>query len=135
MCTVPHGDLCTPMIYVDVDDTLVLYRDTEPVQHSGVLMGMGFEVNHELIQRVLQYRAPGEMLVVWSGGGQDYARAVVREHIPRLDRCVFHLKDLTTLKWISPGDVVVDDNAGVRARARAAGAQGLDPYAEWSQSP
>ena len=36
------------MIYVDVDNTLVLYRDTEPVQHSGVLMGMGFLVNHEL---------------------------------------------------------------------------------------
>ena len=58
LCTVPHGDLCTPMIYVDVDDTLVLYRDTEPVQHSGVLMGMGFLVNHELVDRILQYRKP-----------------------------------------------------------------------------
>ena len=123
------------MIYVDVDNTLVLYRDTEPVQHSGVLMGMGFLVNHELVDRILQYRKPGEIVVVWSGGGADYAHAVVAQYIPRLDRCVFHLKDLSALKWLTSGDIVVDDDAGVRARAKAMGAQGLNPHEEWLQSP
>ena len=88
------------MIYLDVDDTLVLYRDTEPVQHSGVLIGMGIQVNHALIDRALLHRKSGETTVVWSGGGADYAREVVRAYCPRLDRVDFHLKDLTTLKWI-----------------------------------
>ena len=37
------------MIYVDVDDTLVLYRDDQPVQPSGVLdRDWRSVVNHEL---------------------------------------------------------------------------------------
>ena len=124
------------MIYLDVDDTLVLYSDTEPVHLYGVLMGQGFVLNHALIERVLLYRKPDETLVLWSGGGADYARAVVQTYCPRLDdRCVFHLKDLSTLKWLTSGDIVVDDDAGVRARAKAMGAQGLNPHEEWLQSP
>ena len=123
------------MICVDVDDTLVLSRDTEPVQPSGVLMGMGFLVNHELVERALLHRKPGEMLMVWSGGGASYAREVVHAYIPRLDCCVVHMKDQTTLAWITQGDTVVDDDAAVRARFEAAGAQGLNPHEEWLQSP
>ena len=72
---------------------------------------------------------------MWSGGGADYAHAVVAQYIPRLDAVVFGLKDLSTLARLRVGDIVVDDDAGVRARARAAGAQGLNPHAEWPQSP
>ena len=115
------------MIYIDVDDTLVLYRDTEPVQPSGVLMGMGIVVNHELVERALLHRKPGEMLMVWSGGGASYAREVVHAYIPWLDCCVFHMKDLTTLAWIAQGDIVVDDDANVRAQAGAAGSTGVRP--------
>ena len=121
------------MIYLDVDDTLVLYRDTELAQPSGVLMGMGFEVNHALVDRVLLHRKPSKKVVVWSGGGADYAHAVVAQYIPRLDQVKFGLKDLTTLKWLSSGDTVVDDDAGVRARARAMGARGLGPLEQWIQ--
>ena len=123
------------MIFIDVDGTQVLYRDDQPVCPYGPLMGLGFEVNHELADRILQYRKPGEIVVVWSGGGADYAHAVVAQYIPRLDKVVFGLKDLSTLKWLTSGDIVVDDDAGVRARAKAMGAQGLNPHEEWLQSP
>ena len=116
------------MIYIDVDDTLVLYRNDQPVQPSGVLMGPGFLVNHELIDQALLHRKANEPVVVWSGGGASYAHAVVAYYIPRLDCCVFHMKDQTTLAWITQGDTVVDDDAAVRARAEAAGAQGLNPH-------
>ena len=96
-------------------------------------MGMGFLVNHELVDRILQYRKPGEIVVVWSGGGADYAHAVVAQYIPRLDKVVFGLKDLTTLAWITQGDTVVDDDAGIRDRARAMGARGLGPLEQWIQ--
>ena len=89
-------------------------------------MGMGFLVNHELIERVLLHRKPGDALVVWSGGGADYAHAVVSQYCPRLDRCVFSLKDLTTLKWIAQGDIVVDDDTNVRAR-QGSGSAGIQP--------
>ena len=36
------------MIFLDVDDTLVLYRDDVTPHPYGVLMGLGFRVNHEL---------------------------------------------------------------------------------------
>ena len=90
-------------------------------------MGRGFLVNHELIDRALLHRNPGESLVVWSGGGADYAHAVVAQYIPRLDKVVFGLKDLSTLKWITQGDIVVDDDAGIRDRARASGSPGSWP--------
>ena len=135
LCGMPHADLEPQVIYLDVDDTLVLYRDTEPVQPSGVLMGQGFLVNHELIDRVLLHRKANEPVVVWSGGGASYAHAVVAYYIPRLDCCVFHMKDQTTLAWKAQGDIVVDDDSNVRILARAAGARGLHPHEKWSRSP
>ena len=121
------------MIFVDVDDTLVLYRDDIPVQQYGVLMGLGFRVNHLLVDRILQYRSPNERVVVWSSGGAEYARAVVEQYCPRLDRTGFYLKDETTTGLISPGDIAVDDDAGIRDRARAMGARGLGPLEQWIQ--
>ena len=120
------------MIFVDVDDTLVLYLADQPVHPYGVLMGMGFLVNHALVDRILAHRRPGEVVTVWSGGGKVYAEAVVRQHIHRLDSVVFLLKDETTITLISPGDVVIDDDADMRALALAAGAIPRTPHEEWA---
>ena len=62
------------MIFLDVDDTLVLYRDDVTPHPYGVLMGLGFRVNHELVDRVLAHLSPDERVVVWSGGGLGLCR-------------------------------------------------------------
>ena len=57
-----------------------------------------------------------------------YAETVVRDYVSRLDRTVFLVKDVTTLGLVSPGDIVVDDDAGMRALTSVAGAISRTPW-------
>lgn len=79
---VPHGDpqRDTGMIFVDVDDTLVLY-DTNTDNHPhpcGVLRGEQFTIRHAIVNRLLA--RPWATVVLWSGGGGNYAHMVVKSH-------------------------------------------------------
>ena len=42
------------------------------------------------------------------------------------------MKDVTTLGLVSPGDIVVDDDAGMRALTSVAGAISRTPWEEWA---
>ena len=54
------------VIAFDVDDTLVI---------PAVASGRGVEVpNYELINLYLWLQRQGHHMIIWSGGGQDYAR-------------------------------------------------------------
>ena len=71
LCAVTHGDLEreTGMIFVDVDDTLVLY-DTNADNHPhpcGVLRGEHFTIRHAIVNRLLA--RSWATVVLWSGGG------------------------------------------------------------------
>ena len=79
---VPHGDpeRETGMIFVDVDDTLVLC-DTNADNHPhpyGVLRGEHFTIRHAIVNRPLA--RSWATVVVWSDGGSYYARTVVKSH-------------------------------------------------------
>lgn len=125
------------MIFLDVDDTLVLYEDgrrtgTAPrqVHPHGIFRGERFTVNHWLVERVLAH--PEETLVVWSGGGRDYARLIVEQYIPTLAHARFLIKDESTRHLISPRDVVMDDLLSMRSLAVNAGAIGVGPHEDWN---
>ena len=86
------------MIFVDVDNTLLLYSITDSARHPyGVLRGEHYIVHHKLVKRLLDKQEP---MIVWSGGGRDYARLVVQDYIPELKHASFELKDRTTLYLI-----------------------------------
>ena len=72
------------MIFVDVDDTPVLY-DTNADNHPhpcGVLRGEHFTIRHALVNRLLA--RSWATVVLWSGGGGYYAHMVVKSHSPTL---------------------------------------------------
>ena len=70
------------MTFADVDDTLVLY-DTNADNHPhpyGVLRGEHFTISHAIVNRLLA--RSWATVVLWSGGGGNYAHMVVKSHFP-----------------------------------------------------
>ena len=67
-----------PHVYYDVDYTLVKPYDGTCVPESTVEVGgVEWQINHNLIQEIYLSKARGHIVVVWSQGGVDWARAVV----------------------------------------------------------
>ena len=65
-------------LFVDCDDTLVLYLEVGPNPY-GIYWGTPYEVNHRLVEGMLRFgeRYPEALIVVWSGGGLEYAEMVM----------------------------------------------------------
>ena len=101
-----------PKLFVDVDDTLVLYEGREPGPNPlGLEIGHDFRVNEKLIAAIKIWvrRNPGGQVVVWSGGGEDYARAAAERFIPGV--AMWHFtKGGQNLRLPGQEDVVVDDS-------------------------
>jgi hypothetical protein len=57
-------------VFVDCDDTLVLYGGKALCHHFGLLHGESYRPNLELIGRLERFSGH---IIVWSGGGMDYA--------------------------------------------------------------
>ncbi len=74
-------------LFVDVDDTLILWLD-EGGQHDPFgIVGDAWKPNTRLILEIERWvdTHPNDRVVVWSGGGEDYARMWgqrVLHHIP-----------------------------------------------------
>lgn len=61
-------------LFVDCDDTLVLW-DPDPDEESSLYRGDRYTINHELVSNIKCWLGehPEYKLVVWSGGGANYA--------------------------------------------------------------
>ena len=96
-------------LFVDVDDTLVIY-DTPGPNPYGVYKGSKWEPNIRLIEGIkdFQERNPESLVVIWSGGGSNYARQWI-ETLDLDDDLVSLIKDSTSFHLIREGDIVVDD--------------------------
>lgn len=90
-------------LWVDCDDTLILWEKgaTAP---NGLYMGSEWQKNEPLIEAIRSWEGP---VMVWSGGGKDYARMWA-------ERCEIDC-DATwdkfgpNMKLVSEQDVCVDD--------------------------
>ena len=61
-------------IFVDVDDTLVLYDPPRSGPHPyGVYDGIPWKPNERLIEGLKAAAKAGDKVIVWSGGGGRYA--------------------------------------------------------------
>jgi len=90
-------------IFVDCDDTLILYDSDTGIHPYGVLNDEPWRPNQPLVDALLATEHP---VFVWSGGGAWYAEIIARKlglDFPCLD------KYETTYKLIQEGDVVIDD--------------------------
>ena len=88
-------------LFIDCDDTLVLWDDVKGVNTS-------WKPNFPLIRAVLLWREkqPGEEVVVWSGGGADYALGWAKK---LLGTFMFDTVTDKYLNSIKSGDIWVDD--------------------------
>lgn len=70
-----------PRLFVDCDYTLILWTDASSYENTifvptyGEFGGDKYRVNHELIESISEFMGqnPDYLLVVWSGGGVQYA--------------------------------------------------------------
>lgn len=83
-----------PNLWVDVDDTLILYPDDAP--------------NTQLIEKIKQVRDQYDNLYIWSGGGNLYAQLWARRLLPEQLTDTFG-KNFHSFKALKAGDVCVDD--------------------------
>ena len=62
-------------IFVEVDDTLVLYDPSRSGPHPyGVFDGIPWKPNERLIEGLKAAARDGTVVIVWSGGGRQYVQ-------------------------------------------------------------
>lgn len=103
-----------PRLFVDVDDTLVIYEEDGNDAHPyGVYLGQPWHANKRLIQGIKNFREenPEALIVIWSGGGKQYAQEwaeqldLIQYDIVTMDKGFRNIEEM-----VRPGtDIVVDD--------------------------
>ncbi len=111
-------------VFVDVDDTLVLF-DGNTVHPYGVLEGRPYKPNLALIEKLNNFEG---YIVVWSGGGRDYARTVAIKVMPEELRYQVSNKEMSKAK---SGDIVIDDQKEYFGFLEAIGVYIFNPFEEW----
>ncbi len=99
-----------PRLFIDVDDTLIKWNgkfDQHPFGHGAE----SWEVNMSVINAIKVWREshPDGQVVIWSGGGQDYAKTW-RNRV--IDRLIPGLQTETMSKMPSLtrfSDTIIDD--------------------------
>lgn len=92
-------------VYVDCDDTLVTWLGSQGGPHPYGAFAEKWEPNRAVIAYVEEAHANGAEIVVWSGGGKDYAETWGQRllgHIPHVAHAKFNA-------IAGPGDVFLDD--------------------------
>ncbi len=98
-------------LFVDCDDTLILFDSEGEIHPFGFWRDDPYRINEPLVVFIRQFRKenPEGFIVIWSGGGQEYATQVVRE-VNLEDVTAWHMiKDKTTFHLVREGDIVIDD--------------------------
>ncbi len=107
-------------LFVDCDDCLIIYdniacawpdKPCEVHDHPfAVTRGETYKINEPLAASIKKwaYDNPCALVVIWSGGGARYARAIADVVLPGVDVMTM-IKDKTSFHMVRPGDIVVDD--------------------------
>jgi len=105
-----RGDM-EQRLFVDVDDTLIRAVVDDGQIHPYAFWRCPYRVNEPLVEYVKQFRRdhPEALIVIWSGGGADYARAAVAALFGFDYDCAPMVKDRTTFGLVREWDIVVDD--------------------------
>jgi len=98
-------------LFVDCDDTLILYDSEGEVHPYGFVRDEPYRINDTLVAFVKAFYAkyPNALITIWSGGGDQYAAQVAKEvGLGEIDAlCI--IKDRTTFSLVGEDDIVVDD--------------------------
>lgn len=99
-------------LFIDVDDSLVIYHDAlaDKPHPYGVYEGLPWEPNTRLIEGIRAWSVtnPHGLIIVWSGGGYQYADYWAKKLLPDL-KVVCLSKTKVAMTLVSAKDIVVDD--------------------------
>ena len=110
-------------LWVDCDDTLVIYHDTVTKTHPyGDHYGTPWHANEPLIVGIRAFRRiyPKALIVIWSGGGLLYAKTWMDRLLPGLEAVAFG-KNPQISSLIKADDIVVDDYVDFKCPAKVYG--------------
>lgn len=94
-------------LFVDVDDCLIIYQDHKrEFNPHGVLLGVPYNVNEGLVKRIQNFDG---LIIIWSGGGYQYANQIAMEVLRDTVHYMTMTKDKDAFFMIRDGDIVVDD--------------------------
>jgi len=116
-------------VFVDVDDTLVLYVNPDDCSAHpfGAINGEPFVPNEELIKKLKDFQGD---IFIWSGGGIAYARKVA-EMVLRDSIEWIALGKHDSFSLVRPGDIVVDDQWYEMHTMKDFGVHVYSPTEEW----
>jgi len=108
-------------LFVDVDDTLVLYNQ-KGVNPYGAICGTPYIVNEPLVAFIHWWAKehPDALVVIWSGGGRAYAQNVAARAGCSDVGAAYLCKDRDTLALVDKDDIVFDDQP-IKVAARVWG--------------
>ena len=99
-------------VFIDCDDTLLLFDSEGEANLYGFWKGDPYKVNEELVNVLRQTCKTCFTLIIWSGGGKKYAKAVSDEVFGDLGEIdAWFCKDFTTFDLVRSEDIVIDDQA------------------------
>ncbi len=113
-------------IFVDVDDTLVLF-DGKKINPYGVINGKPYKPNLALIEKLKNTK---EDIIVWSGGGRDYAKMVAIKVLPEEIRFMVGDK-VMDMQSVKSGDIIIDDQKENFVPLEEIGVYVFNPFEEW----
>lgn len=99
------------MLFIDCDDTLVIWDD-KTIQRKGPFneyTSTDWSFNQRLIDWMLEKETELGPVIIWSGGGRQYAElwlSRLERHVGRSLSFTARAKDINLIR---DGDIVVDD--------------------------
>lgn len=116
--------------FIDVDDTLILYThgDTEKRPY-GIIHNQPYNPNLPLIERMKAFKGN---IIIWSGGGRQYAKETARLlPLGNLRYMVASKFDDDFTKNLQKGDLIVDDEWRSFDALTDRGVFVFSPHQEW----
>lgn len=97
-------------IYFDVDDTLVLHNISKKPEKAIFIRSTATDIavipNTIMINKLVELKKQGNIIVVWSGGGADWAEAVINSlNLQNYVDCILskpflYFDDLDSTEWM-----------------------------------
>jgi len=117
-------------VFVDVDDTLIIFKDTKkPHHHWGFIDGLPYKPNEKLIERLRTFKGN---IVIWSGGGSGYAKMAAEAVLPEGLKYSTKSK-MDNFQAVKEGDIIVDDQKLQYLSLEWAGVKIIDPFENWPE--
>lgn len=119
-------------VFVDVDDTLILYKKDGKLTHPYLFYDAKFEINEKLVGQLIKLfllftnNDNKVKIVIWSGGGKKYAKEVADWVF--CGRIVYDVLDKAeNFNHIKPGDIVIDDQISDFYTLKSCGVKLVNP--------